>query len=166
MWHPALHPCARLLSLCEQTPQEADRRVSGLAPGVERSLYYDAMTDPEDKPSFLARVVGPLAIVVTFAVPAWQFLVVALPTSLNTFNFVKQLAGFGEAHFYPWPTLTNLVIFPALAYLVVAVLYHWFKGKSSPGGNVLTLLLYSVWIVSLIVPFYFWVKIRDGLPRH
>ena len=116
----------------EQTPQEADRRVRGVARGNAWPLYCDAMTDPEDKPSFLAR----LAVVVTVGV-----------IGLQMYN-----AGWASltGHWRSIDALSVLVLYPGIFLLGVAGLYYLFKGKPSNADAAIASRLYPVWGVSVI----------------
>ena len=103
-------------------------------------MYYFAMTNqnPDEQPSFLAVLTGFLAIGVTVVAVLLQLV------SGMIFLYNKGMLH-STAEWAVW-----VGIYPALAYLVVAILYHLFKGKPTPGSKVLTLLLYSVWAVSVI----------------
>jgi len=95
-------------------------------------LYYDTMTDPEDKPSFLAR----LAVVVTVGVIGWQ---------IYWAGWASLTGSWGSLD-----ALTVLILMPGLSLLGVAGIYYLFKGKPSPADAVFASRLYRVWGVSLI----------------
>jgi uncharacterized membrane protein YdjX (TVP38/TMEM64 family) len=96
------------------------------------------MTDPKDKPSFLAMLVGPLAIIVTAGAVLIQLFAGMI------FLYEKGMLH-STAKIEVW-----ISVYPAIAYFVVAVLYHLLKGKPIPGSKVITRLLYSVWALSVI----------------
>lgn len=93
-------------------------------------LYCDAMTDPNEKPSFLAR----LAVVATIGIVVLQIgLDVAVITDAKRGMNVDAL---------DW-ILT--VLFPAVSFFVVACLYYLFKGKPSNADEIIASRLYRVW---------------------
>jgi len=106
------------------------------------------MTNPDEKPSFLAR----LAVVVTFGVLALQLFggVVAgsgikSPDS-SDFNLAVFLVG----------------LFPPLVHSAVAGTYYLFKGAPTNADNVVKSRLFLVWTISYIVGAVFWYFIPRG----
>lgn len=93
------------------------------------------MTDPEDKPSFLAR----LAIVVTIGALAWQ-IVLGFVALLDKINDGKAPA---NAAFF-------VGVCPTLAYFTVGGLYYLFKGKPTNADAVISSRLYRVWVASAL----------------
>jgi hypothetical protein len=124
-----------MLTPREQTPQGSDRRVRGIARGNAWPLYCDAMTDPDDKPSFLAR----LAIVVTIGAVALQLFFGILAMWMKMSN--------GKA---PSEAAFIVGIFPTLSHFGVAGLCYLFGGKPTGANEVIFSRLSRVWIVSFI----------------
>lgn len=93
------------------------------------------MTDPDDNPSFLARV----AIVVTFGVLAYQLL---LGIGALWEKMKRGKVG-NEAILF-------VGIFPVLAHFAVAGIYYIFKGKPTNADIVVASWLYRAWAISLI----------------
>ena len=101
-----------------------------------QSLYHNTMNNPDDRPSFLAGLAVPLAILVTVGVVLFQL-------------FLGMVFLYKKGMSHSTADATVLVgIYPALVHLVVAVLYHRFKGM--PADKVVNFLLHSVWTVSVI----------------
>ena len=113
----------------------------GVAVGRPWPLYSDAMTDPDDKPSCLFVLVSVFAYSVTFGAVLFQ-LVMAFKF------FVEKL--FSHTGKTDADAVLCVGIYPTLAYLVVAVLYHLVKGKPTTAGSIVTSLRYSVWSISVI----------------
>ena len=102
------------------------------------------MTDPDDKPSFLAR----LAIVVTFGVLAFQL----FGGILALWEKMKRGKVGGEA-------IAFVGIFPVLAHFAVAGIYYIFKGKPTNADIVVASWLYRAWAISLIGALAFCILI-------
>lgn len=126
-----------MLPLREQATQGADRRVRGIARGEAWPLYCDAMTDPNEKPSFLAR----LAIVATVGI-------VILQIGLGVAVGMDAKRGVADVDNEDW---ILVVLFPAVSFFAVACLYYLFKGKPTNADEVLAEKLSSVWFFSLVI---------------
>jgi hypothetical protein len=113
----------------------------GVAVARSWPLYSEVMTDPDDRPSCLFVLVSAFAYLVTFSAVLFQ-LVMALKF------FVEKL--FSHTGKMDADAVLCVGIYPTLAYLVVAVLYHLVKGKPTTAGSVVTFFLYSVWSISVI----------------
>ena len=124
-----------MLPLREQATQGADRRVRGIARGEAWPLYCDAMTDPNEKPSFLAR----LAIVATVGI-------VILQIGLGVAVGMDAKRGVADVDNEDW---ILVVLFPAVSFFAVTCLYYLFKGKPTNADEVLAEKLSSVWFFSL-----------------
>lgn len=98
----------------------------GVALGKARPLYFDAMTDPEDKPSFLAR----LSILGTIAAIIMQM----------TTSFVE---GSRDA-------IVVTMFIPGSLFMGIAGVYYLFKGKPMGADSVIAGRLYQVWGASLL----------------
>jgi len=94
------------------------------------------MTDPDDKPSFLAR----LAIVATIGAVAFQIF-------LGIVSIWMKMKG-GKA---PSEAALFVGIFPTLSHFGVAGLCYLFGGKPTGANAVIFSRLYRVWAVSIIV---------------
>jgi hypothetical protein len=130
------------------------------------------MTDPEDKPSFLAR----LSIVATVGVVVSQFVLFvggvmekrfinrAYPTKQKEFSdaevFGKAViniddlpddATTAQPKVFDGHSLLFVCLLIALSYLVVAGLYYLIKGKPTNADAVIASRLYRVWGASVIV---------------
>lgn len=126
-----------MLPLREQATQGADRRVRGIARGEAWPLYCDAMTDPNEKPSFLAR----LAIVATVGI-------VILQIGLGVAVGMDAKRGVADVDNEDW---ILVVLFPAVSFFAVTCLYYLFKGKPTNADEVLAEKLSSVWFFSLVI---------------
>ncbi len=89
------------------------------------------MTDPEDKPSFLAR----LAVVVTVGVIGWQIYWAGLVSLTGRWGSLDAL--------------TVLILMPGLSLLGVAGIYYLFKGKPTNADEFIAEELTSAWSISL-----------------
>jgi hypothetical protein len=94
------------------------------------------MTDPDEKPSFLAR----LAIVATIGAVAFQIFLGIVSIWMKMKN--------GKA---PSEASVFVGIFPALSHFTVAGLCYLFGGKPTGANAVIFSRLYRVWAVSIIV---------------
>ena len=93
------------------------------------------MTDPDDKPSFLAR----LSIVATIGIVILQ---IGLGVAVGM-DAKRGVAVDTE----DW---ILVVLFPAVSFFAIACLYYLFKGKPSNADAVVASRLYRVWGVSVI----------------
>lgn len=84
------------------------------------------MTDPEYKPSFLAR----LATLATIGVVIIQIMM--------------------AIEVRPHAASVVLIFIPAFSFMVVAGIYYLFKGKPSGADSVIASSLYRAWSVSVI----------------
>lgn len=89
-------------------------------------MYFDAMTDPEYKPSFLAR----LATLATIGVVIIQIMM--------------------AIEVRPHAASVVLIFIPAFSFMAVAGIYYLFKGKPSGADSVIASGLYRAWSVSVI----------------
>ncbi len=122
----------------------------GVAPGVGWSFYCNNMTNPDEKPSFLAR----LAIVVTFGVMVLQLFLVIVASWQISYNRDRTISDGVNIIF-------GVGILPVLAYITVAGIYYLFKGKPTNVDIVVTSRLYRAWVISLIggvVYAYFFIR--------
>lgn len=133
-----------MLPLREQTPQGADRRVRGVARGNAWPLYCDAMTDPNEKPSFLARLV----IVATIGIVILQ---IGLGVAVGM-DAKRGVAVDTEG----W---ILVVLFPAVSFFAIACLYYLFKSKPTNADAWVAGELKAVWLMSLSFGaiYCFWI---------
>ena len=102
------------------------------------------MTDPDDKPSFLAR----LAVVATIGVLAFQL-----------FAGIVMLWEKMRRGKVPNEAILFVGIFPVLAHFAVAGIYYIFKGKPTNADIVVTFWIYRAWAISLIGGLAFYIFI-------
>lgn len=99
------------------------------------------MTDPDDKPSFLAR----LAFVVTIVVLALQI-----------FGGIVARSNINWPNSYDYKLGVFLVsFFPLLAHSAFACIYYLFKGQPMNADSVVKSLLFRVWTLSYIFGIVF-----------
>ncbi len=106
------------------------------------------MTDPDDKPSFLAR----LAVVVTFGVLALQI-------------FGGMVAWFGKENpdsldFRAGSILVG--IFPNLTFGAIAGIYYLFKGKPTNADIVVKSRVMWIWFISAFGGIVFYIFMKAG----
>lgn len=94
------------------------------------------MTDPNEKPSFLAR----LSIVATIGIVILQ---IGLGVAVGM-DAKRGVAVDTE----DW---ILVVLFPAVSFFAVACLYYLFNGKPTNADEVLAEKLSSVWFFSLVI---------------
>lgn len=109
------------------TPSGAEPHTQqGVAPGKTWPLHFDAMTDPEDKPSFLAR----LSILGTIAAIVMQMTMSFEPASRDA--------------------MVVTMFIPGSLFMGIAGVYYLFKGKPMGADSVIAGRLYQAWGASLL----------------
>ena len=94
------------------------------------------MTDPDNKPSFLAR----LAIVTTIGI-------IILQIGFGVAVGMDAMRG-GDVDTEDW---ILVVLFPAVSFFAIACLYYLFKGKPTNADEFIGEQLGSVWLWSLFL---------------